>query len=90
MKEIIFTFHARQRMLERGVKEKDAIAAINQGLREPAQRGLYQYRLNIEYNKVWDGRYYGIQQIGPVVAEEENRFVVVTVYAFYFSEGEEK
>jgi hypothetical protein len=38
----------------------------------------------------WDGRYYGVQQVVPIVAEEAERFVVVTVYAFYFQEGEER
>lgn len=32
--------------------------------------------------------YYGVQQVAPVVAEEEHRIVVVTVYTFYFQEGE--
>jgi hypothetical protein len=32
----------------------------------------------------WDGRYYAVQQVAPVVAEEEHRFVVITVYTFYF------
>jgi hypothetical protein len=90
MKEIVFTLHARQRMRERGASEDSVIAAINQGSKEPAQRGLFQSRLNMEYNDVWDGRYYGIQQIVPVIDEEENRIVVITVYVFYFSEGEEK
>jgi hypothetical protein len=56
--------------------------------REPAQRGLALYRINLEYQREWDGRYYGVQQVAAVVAEEPERMVVVTVYAFYFQEGE--
>lgn len=74
-------------MSERGAREEDVIEAIRIGEREPAQRGLVLYRLNLEFKREWDGRYYGVQQVAPVVAEEPERFVVVTVYAFYFREG---
>jgi len=46
------------------------------------------YRLNLEFKREWDGRYYGIQQVVPIVAEKHDRYVVVTVYTFYFQEGE--
>lgn len=89
-KQIVFTTHARQRMKERGVKEADVIESIGIGMREPAQRGLYKYKLNIEFNNVWCGHFYGIQQVVPIVAEEDERFVVITVYAFYFQQGDAK
>ena len=75
-------------MQERGAREEDVQAALRVGQREPAQRGLTQYRLNIEFKRDWAGRYYGMQQIVPVVDEEAERIVVVTVYTFYFQEGE--
>lgn len=87
---IVFTQHARERMRERGVREEDVRSAIRIGQREPAQRGLVQFRLNLEFKDEWDGRYYGVQQVVPVVAEEGGCSVVVTVYAFYFQEGEER
>jgi len=40
-----------------------------------------------EPKREWDGRYYGVQQVAAVVAEEPERMVVVTVYAFCFQEG---
>ena len=48
------------------------------------KRGLFLYRLNVEFKREWDGRYYNVQQVVPVVDEEEDRVVVVTVYTFYF------
>jgi hypothetical protein len=87
-KIIVFTVHARARMRERGARQEDVREAIRIGEREPAQRGLFQYRLNVEFNREWDGRYYAVQQIVPVVAEEEKRLVVVTVYTFFFQEGD--
>ena len=87
MKPVVLTAHARKRMRERGTREEDVIEAIRIGEREAAQRGLFLYRLNVEFNQEWDGRYYRMQQIAPVVADEADRFVVVTVYTFYFQEG---
>jgi hypothetical protein len=49
---------------------------------------LFLYRLNVEFKREWDNRYYRVQQGAPIVAEEEERFVVVTVYTFFFQEGE--
>jgi len=40
--------------------------------------------LNIEFQAEWDGKYYAVQQVAPVVAEEPHRLVVITVYTFYF------
>ena len=89
-KPIVFTHHARDRIRERGTTEEHVREAISDGQREPAQRGLFLYRLNLEFKREWDGRYYGVQQVAPVVAEEADRIVVITVYTFYFQEGEAK
>lgn len=89
-KPVVFTLHARERMQERGAREEDVLAALRLGERETAQRGLIQYRFNVEFKHEWDGRYYGVQQIVPVVDEEAERIVVVTVYTFYFQEGESR
>ena len=39
---------------------------------------------NVEYGKIWGDKYYRIKQVAPVVAEEDDRIVVVTVYTFFF------
>lgn len=83
-KPIVFTRHALDRCAARGAAEADVTSAIRNGKREPAQRGLWLYRLNLEYQREWDGVRYAVQQVAPVVDEEENRFVVVTVYTYYF------
>ena len=85
-----FSGHARMRMQERGTTDAEVIEAIEYGKREPAQRGLVQYRHNVEYNNTWAGRDYAIKQVMPVVAIEEDRLVVVTVYAFFFQEEESR
>jgi len=87
---VVFTVHAREKMADRGVSEEDVTAAMRMGRREPARRGLWQYRVNLEFRHEWAGKYYGVRQVMPIVAEEEGEYVIVTVYAFYFQEGQER
>ena len=84
MKPIRFTSHAKEQSAERGASESEVKEAIERGLREPAKRGRMIYRHNFQYRAKWQGRYYAIKQVAPVVVETDHEFVVVTVYAFYF------
>lgn len=77
-------------MTERGVRQDEVLLALREGRREPAQRGLWQYRITSEFNSRWAGKYYAVKQVMPIVAEEAEQYVVVTVYAFYFQEGQER
>jgi hypothetical protein len=43
--------------------------------------------VSVPFGKEWGGRTYAMQQIVPVVAEEDDCLVVVTVFTFYFQEG---
>lgn len=76
--------HAREQMRERGVEEAEVIAAIREGEPEPARKDRIMYRKNFQFERMWRGRPYRIKQVAPVVAEEADKLVVVTVYAFYF------
>ena len=58
--------------------------AIAHGLPEPAKHGRIMYRHNFEYRAEWQGKYYAIKQVAPVIVEGQNGIVVVTVYTFYF------
>jgi len=42
------------------------------------------FRKNFAFDGWWRGKYYGVKQVAPVVVEEEDRFVVVSVYVHYF------
>ena len=53
-------------------------------LRTPAREGRIWCRLNFEFKGAWQGRYYAIKQVAPVIVEEPDRIVVVTVYTFFF------
>ena len=76
--------HARQQMQERGIEQAEIITTIREGQVEPARKSRVMYRKNFQFDDVWRGRRYRIKQVAPVVAEQSDRLVVVTVYAFYF------
>ena len=84
MKPIRMSKHAVEQAAERGATEAEIREAIEQGVREPAKHGRFQYRHNFQYQDIWNGQHYAIKQVAPVVAERQNEIVVVTVYTFYF------
>jgi len=84
MKPISFSKHALEQMAERGASREEVIASIRTGEQVPAKRGRLGYRKNFQYERLWGGRWYAVKQVLSVVAEEIDRFVVVTVYTFFF------
>ena len=84
MKPIRLTTHALEQLAERGATDDEVKKAIEKGVREPAKRGRFMYRLNFQYNSEWQGKFFAIKQVAPVVVEAQNEMVVVTVYTFYF------
>ncbi|HEY7337097.1 MAG TPA: DUF2283 domain-containing protein [Bryobacteraceae bacterium] len=88
LKPIVFTRHALNRCRERGTTEADVVAAIRGGSRERAERGLWSFRMNVEYQQEWAGVWYGVQQVAPIVDEQADRFVVVTTPTFFRTVGE--
>ena len=73
-------------MKERGAREEDVLTAVRLGEREPARDGRILCRLTLEFNREWAGKYYGAQQVAPIVVEDEREIVVVTVLTFYIRE----
>ena len=84
IKKVKFTRHSLQQMIERGATEKEVEGAIYQGERVPAKKGRSAFRYNFQYNARWAGRYFLVKQVMPVVVQEHDTYVVVTVYTFYF------
>ncbi len=71
-------------MEDRGASESEIEEAIRSGDRAAASRGLLSFRKNFPYSSEWKGTLYATKQVRPIVAEETDRFVVVTVYVYYF------
>ncbi len=71
-------------MVDRGASEREVEAAIRTGNSEPATGGRITFRKNFAFNEFWRGKRYAVKQVAPIVVEETNRFVVVTVFVYYF------
>jgi hypothetical protein len=84
MKSIVFSTHALEQMADRGASQSEVEIAINEGEEVPAKQGRRAFRKNFPYNSIWKGRYYEFRQVVPIVAEEPDTSVVITVYVFYF------
>lgn len=84
MKPIRLTKHAREQASERGTNEAEINEAITDGSREPAKHGRKLCRHNFRFGETWQGKQYPIKQVAPVIKEEPDEIVVITVYTFYF------
>ena len=84
VKQVVFSRHARQQMLERGAAEEEVVEAIASGERIPAKHGRVAYRRNFQLNRTWGGRCYRIKQVMPITTEEHGQTIVITVYTCYF------
>ncbi len=84
MKHVRLSKHAEEQALERGASQREVEESIRRGSREPAIRGREICRYNFVFNRKWQGKLYRIKQVAPVVKEEANEIIVITVYTFYF------
>lgn len=83
-KPVRLTKHAVDQCKERGATEQEVVEAVSSGVREPAKMGRLLCRYNVPCTSTWQGRTYSVKQVAPVIKEEEQEVVVVTVYTFYF------
>jgi hypothetical protein len=84
MKPIRLTKHAFEQCQERGTNEQEVRMAVEQGGREPVKKGREMCRFNFSFNSTWQGKFYAIKQVAPVIVDEPDEIVVITVYTFYF------
>ena len=84
MKPVVFSTHALEQMGDRGAQRSEVEIAISGGEEIPAKQGRRSFRKNFSFNATWKGRYYDVKQVVPIVAEEADTWVVITVYVFYF------
>jgi len=83
-KPIELSNHAREKILDRGASEDEVKTAISMSNPEPARKGRLMFRKNFAFNNHWRGKHYAVKQVAPVVAEQADRLIVVTVYVYYF------
>ena len=70
-------------MADRGASREEVELTIRTGECLPAKKGRLSFRKNYSYNSMWKGKFYQVKQVMPIVAEESDRFMVVTVYTFF-------
>lgn len=85
-KPITFSHHALAQLADRGTTREEIITTIREGECQLAKNNRLSFRKNFLFEKEWKGRYYQSKQVMPIVAEEQHRVVVITVYVFYFGE----
>jgi len=71
-------------MLDRGASESEVEVAVRRGNPEPTRKGRLMFRKNLAFYSHWRGKFYAVKQVAPIVAEEADRLVVVTVFVYYF------
>lgn len=84
MKKVIFSKHAKDQMADRGATEDEVIKSILEGEKIPAKKNRQSFRKNFTFGKEWKNKIYETKQVVPVVVEEEDKIVVVTVFVYYF------
>lgn len=84
MKPIVFSQHALDQLGDRGASEEEVKQAIQEGEEIPAKKGRRAYRKNFPFGCQWKGKHYEVKQVMPIIAEETEKRVVITVYVFYF------
>ncbi|MFM7793424.1 MAG: DUF4258 domain-containing protein [Microcystis panniformis] len=84
MKPIRLTKHAQEQCIERGTNEQEIIEAIRHGTRQSAKQGRDKYQTIIQTNSYWQGKFYPLKKVVPIVIETEQELIVITVYTYYF------
>jgi len=84
MKPVRLTKHARLQCHERGASKEEVLKAIEKGTREPAKAGRILCKYNFSFERSWQGKTYAVKQVAPVIKEELDEIVVITVYTFFF------
>jgi hypothetical protein len=84
MKPIRLSQHASEQCIARGATLAEVSEAIYNGSRQPAKLGRYKYQAIFQYNDTWQGKFYALKKVNPIVMETDSEFIVITVYTFYF------
>ena len=86
MKPIHFSPHARDQLADRGTNQAEVEETIRIGEQVEVRYGRLAFRKNFAYDQSWKGKMYSTKQVKPIVTEESDRLVIVTVYVYYFGE----
>ncbi len=83
VKPIVFSQHALDNTGDRGSSREEVEASVRLGERIPAKQGRIAFRKTFAFDSEWKGKHYEAKQVMPIVVEEADALVVVTVYVFF-------
>jgi hypothetical protein len=83
-KSVRFSGHALEQLKYRGTTAEEVTKAVQTMEWAPAELGRLECRMNMEFDKEWNNKYYHTKQVRPIFVEEMDEIVVVTVYVYYF------
>ena len=66
----------------------EVVTAVREGRWRQADRGRFEAAGEFVYNGDWNGTQYSMKRVRPIFAERADEIVVVTVYTYYYSDGE--
>ena len=81
---IIFSKHGLEQMEIRGASKEEVKETIYEGEESPAKKGRVSFIKNFPFEAKWKGQYYSTKQLRVIVKKESGRYVVITVFTFYF------
>ena len=84
MKPIIFSLHGLGQLKDRGTTEEEVKRAVREGEKASAKKKRIVFRKNFLFDSIWKGKHYQMKQVMPIMVEEGGKWIVVTVYVFYF------
>ena len=67
MKKIRLSLHAKLQCKERGTNLEEIKIAIEKGFSKKVRKERYLYRYNFSYKKKWQGNYYAVKKVAPVI-----------------------
>ncbi|QWR78373.1 hypothetical protein [Candidatus Magnetomonas plexicatena] len=81
---IIFHPHAKERLVERGATEQEAILTVQNGEMFIAKFGRTGFRRNFNFAGLWRGKYYEIKQVEVYAVKDDGNWIIVTIITRYF------
>ena len=82
--KIILHPHALQRAIERGATEEEIFQTVTEGEQFPAKFGRTGFRLNVNFETIWNGHFYHTKQIELFAVFENETWIVITMIVKYF------
>lgn len=82
--KVTFHPHALSRLPERGATEQEVVDTVIKGEKFQAKFNRTGFRLNIPFDKEWNGKNYNTKQIEAYAVFENECWLVITIIVKYF------